>query len=138
MYGRWQCVCGAQFSSAHPFRQWWHRFWYGHGDENYYLVPKGMTAAEYRAQVQRELAEQRERDRAAQREVDEMLTTARKLREKYRALNLPIGFKMSRETWRRLVVIANIKPSKEPTTSLYGMPVIFDEEIPTGEVKEQF
>lgn len=141
-YGRWQCVCGAQFSSAHPFKQWWHRWWYGHGDDNYYLVPKGMTAAEYRAQVQRELAEQKERDDAAQREVDRIVHSTRKSAIRFREQDRAISaFKMSRETHRRLVVIGNLKPQEPgeiPINTLWGIPIIFDEDVPAGEVKEMF
>lgn len=61
---------------------------------------------------------------------------AQELHDKYR--DVPVALKMSRETFRQLVVVGNIKPSAEPISSLYGMPIVFDEEIPFGEVKEQF
>lgn len=51
------------------------------------------------------------------------------------------AFKMSRETHRRLVAIGNLKPQEPgeiPIRTLWGIPIIFDEEIPTGEVKEEF
>lgn len=138
MYGRWQCVCGEQFSSAHPFRQRWHQWWYGHGDDNYYLVPEGMSASEYRAQVRREIEEQEKRDDLAAYGFwkADTIKAAKILREKFR--DVPVSIKMSRETWRIIINAASsVRPSQEPQMHFFGMPIIFDEEIPVGEVKEQ-
>jgi len=74
--------------------------------------------------------------------VEQILRSTRKSAIGARERDLAISaFKMSRETHRRLVTIGNLKPrdpGELPRNTLWGIPIVFDEEIPVGEVKEQY
>lgn len=66
--------------------------------------------------------------------VADLLTVARLIRDRYQD---PIALEMSRESYRRMIADLNIPTSEEPRR-LFGMPILFDDTIPTGHVREKF
>lgn len=66
--------------------------------------------------------------------VNEMWTALKRFKERYN--NLPVALKMSRETMRKACSEFNIQIGK--VTSVFGMPIHYDESIPFGTFEEVF